>query len=97
MCLNCTEVLNFFSFCIFRNIRTLTEPPSKASDEVFKTAEDNTSNSFSLAKQDSIETQSVSSGKRDSIIGSKHIPTKTDGTPDYDGKLVINFHKNAKR
>lgn len=71
---------------ISRNLRNLSETQSKASDEVFKTAEDNTSNSFSLVKQDSVET-SISSGTRNSIVGGiRNIPTKNDGTVDYDGR-----------
>ncbi|CAO1403299.1 unnamed protein product [Diamesa serratosioi] len=69
------------------NIRTITEPASRLSDDRYVTADDNlstnTSTTSSLKKENSIESPTRDGGaykKRNS----KSLPVKTDGTLDYD-------------
>ncbi|XP_058833217.1 oxysterol-binding protein-related protein 9 isoform X2 [Topomyia yanbarensis] len=71
------------------NTRTLSDPIARLSaNEHFVTAEDNTSNSVSLKKQDSIETSAASAIPNDvgySGGGSrKSLPIRNDGSLDYD-------------
>lgn len=74
------------------NNRTLSDPNARLStDEHFVTAEDNTSNSVSLKKQDSLEACGASAspnvpggtGPRKSY-DSKSLPIRNDGSLDYD-------------
>ncbi|XP_055527087.1 oxysterol-binding protein-related protein 9 isoform X2 [Wyeomyia smithii] len=74
------------------NTRTLTDPAARLStDEHFVTAEDNTSNSVSLKKQDSQDTSTASAVPNDvcrvgtrKSYDSKSLPIRNDGSLDYD-------------
>ncbi|XP_058833218.1 oxysterol-binding protein-related protein 9 isoform X3 [Topomyia yanbarensis] len=77
------------SVAVDSNTRTLSDPIARLSaNEHFVTAEDNTSNSVSLKKQDSIETSAASAIPNDvgySGGGSrKSLPIRNDGSLDYD-------------
>ncbi|XP_039437212.1 oxysterol-binding protein-related protein 9 isoform X1 [Culex pipiens pallens] len=75
------------------NTRTLSDPTARLSaDEQFATAEDGTSTSVSLKKQDSLDTSTASAatpnastagGPRKSY-DSKSLPIRNDGSLDYD-------------
>lgn len=68
------------------NNRTITEPPSRLSDEPFVSADDNistnTSTPTSLKKQESIESPIKDVGHRKR--NSKSLPLRNDGSLDYD-------------
>ncbi|XP_053689363.1 oxysterol-binding protein-related protein 9 isoform X2 [Sabethes cyaneus] len=74
------------------NTRTLSDPAARLStDEHFVTAEDNTSNSVSLKKQDSQDTSAASAVPNDvgrlgarKSYDSKSLPIRNDGSLDYD-------------
>ncbi|XP_062544680.1 oxysterol-binding protein-related protein 9 isoform X2 [Armigeres subalbatus] len=77
------------------NTRTLSDPITRLSaEERFVTAEDTTSNSVSLKKQDSLETSIASAIPNDLSHGahassrksydSKSLPIRNDGSLDYD-------------
>ena len=78
-------------FLFFSNIRTITEPASRLSDDRYVTADDNlstnTSTTSSLKKENSIESPSRD-GSAFKKRNSKSLPVKTDGTLDYDGELI---------
>lgn len=84
----------YYFFCpISSNTRTLSDPTARLSaDEQFATAEDGTSTSVSLKKQDSLDTSTASAatpnastagGPRKSY-DSKSLPIRNDGSLDYD-------------
>lgn len=74
------------------NTRTLSDPTARLStEEHFATADDNTSNSVSLKKQDSLETSTASAIPNDlghpssrKSYDSKSLPIRNDGSLDYD-------------
>ncbi|XP_065077737.1 oxysterol-binding protein-related protein 9 [Ochlerotatus camptorhynchus] len=77
------------------NTRTLSDPTARLSTEDhFATADDNTSNSVSLKKQDSLDTSTASAIPNDLGYGahagsrksydSKSLPIRNDGSLDYD-------------
>ncbi|XP_039437214.1 oxysterol-binding protein-related protein 9 isoform X3 [Culex pipiens pallens] len=81
------------SVAVDSNTRTLSDPTARLSaDEQFATAEDGTSTSVSLKKQDSLDTSTASAatpnastagGPRKSY-DSKSLPIRNDGSLDYD-------------
>lgn len=82
------------------NTGEINSTHSKTSDELYKTAEDSTSNSASLPKQDNSEVASVDSpelSSRQQTISAggfgsgshKSLPTKNDGSLDYDGETSL--------
>lgn len=84
-----------FTFCFsvrfyYSNIRNFTETQSKTSDEVYKTAEDNTSNSVSLQKQESVDA-SLNSITMSPMSTTKNLPIRNDGAIDYDGMSSREF------
>lgn len=84
------NVLLLFFVCFCSNIRTITEPASRLSDDRYVTADDNlstnTSTTSSLKKENSIESPSHD-GNGFKKRNSKSLPVKTDGTLDYDGEF----------
>lgn len=87
----------------FQNTGDINSTHSKTSDELYKSAEDSTSNSTSLQKQDNSDVASIDSPElfsREQTLtvgsfvssGHKSLPIKKDGTLDYDGELSFGIN-----